>query len=254
MIDTHCHLYSKEFEKDIDAVIARAKNAGVSKFYLPAIDSSTHSDMMLLEEKFRGACFSMIGLHPCSVKSDFKKELDAVEELLAKRKFAAIGEAGLDFYWDTSFKNEQYAALEYQIELALKHHLPLILHTRSATKETIEVVKRHGSTGLKGIFHCFGGTVEEARQIISCNFMLGIGGVVTYKNSGLDGVLPHIDLEHLVLETDAPYLSPVPHRGKRNESAYLTEIVKKIAVIKNTTDEEVREKTTANAERLFNSN
>ncbi len=251
MIDTHCHLYVKEFEQDIELVIERAGAAGVSKFYLPAIDSNTHSDMIALEEKFKGVCFSMIGLHPCSVKADYEKELTIIEEYLKQRKFSAIGETGLDFYWDTNFKKEQCIALERQILLALQYQLPLVLHTRSAMQETINVIKKYAFTGLKGIFHCFGGNLDEAKQIIESNFLLGIGGVVTYKNSGLADVLPHISMEHIVLETDAPYLSPVPYRGKRNESSYLTEVVKKIAAIKNIEVDEVMAATTLNADNLF---
>jgi len=251
MTDTHCHLYVKEFEHDIQLVIERAGAAGVSKFYLPAIDSSTHSYMIALEEKFKGVCFSMIGLHPCSVKEDYEKELTIIEEYLKQRKFSAIGETGLDFYWDTNFKKEQYIALERQILLALQYQLPLVLHTRSAMQETIDVIKKYASAGLKGVFHCFGGNLDEAKQIIESNFLLGIGGVVTYKNSGLADVLPDISMEHIVLETDAPYLSPVPYRGKRNESSYLTEVVKKIAAIKNIEVDEVISATTLNADKLF---
>ncbi len=251
MIDTHCHLYAKEFEGDIEEVMHRADIAGVSKFYLPAIDSSTHNEMIALEDKYKGKCLAMIGLHPCSVKADYGNEISIIELLLEKRKFAAIGETGLDFYWDSSFKQEQYIALEKQIELALKYRLPLVLHTRNAMQETIDVIKKYTSTGLKGIFHCFGGSLEEAKQIVACNFLLGIGGVVTYKNSGLDKVLPQIGMEHIVLETDAPYLSPVPYRGKRNECSYLTEVVKKIAELKNTTTAEVIRITTLNVQNLF---
>jgi len=251
IIDTHCHLYTKEFEDDIEMVMQRAAAVGVQKFYLPAIDSSTHNEMMALEVRYKDSCFAMIGLHPCSVKENYEDEIAIIEALLSKRKFAAIGETGLDFYWDSSFKKEQYEALEIQIKLALQYHLPLVLHTRNAMQETIDVIKKYKATGLKGIFHCFGGTLEEANQITDSNFLLGIGGVVTYKNSGLDEVLSHIDLQHIVVETDAPYLSPVPYRGKRNESSYLTEIVKKIASIKTITAEDVIKSTTLNATKLF---
>lgn len=254
MIDTHCHLYAEVMAKDIEQIMERAEKVGVKKFYLPAIDSSTHEEMMMLEENFKGKCFSMIGLHPCSVKEDYIKELELIDKLLCKRKFAAIGETGLDFYWDTRFKNEQYLALHHQIELALQYKLPLILHTRNAMQETIDVIKKYSSTPLRGIFHCFGGKAEEASQIIDLNFLLGIGGVVTYKKSGLDEVLKNIDLAHIVLETDAPYLSPVPYRGKTNESSYIIEVVKRLAEIKNISVEEVDAITTANAEELFGKN
>ena len=251
MIDSHCHLYSDEFENDIDLVLERAREKGVQKFYLPAIDSSTHGKMLALEQKFPSTCYAMIGLHPCSVNVSFEKELEIIENLLAERPFAAIGETGLDFHWDTSFSKEQYLALERQIELALQYKIPLVLHTRKAMQETINVIRKYKGKGLKGIFHCFGGSLQEAQQIVGCGFLLGIGGVVTYKNAGLQQVLPNIGLEHLVLETDAPYLSPVPYRGKRNESSYLVEIAHKIAEIKNIASSEVMAATTLNAERLF---
>lgn len=253
LIDTHCHLYSEDFLPDIAAVIEHAERESVKKFYLPAIDSSTHGAMMELEEKFPGRCFAMIGLHPCSVKEDYEKELAAISQLLLERNFAGIGETGLDFYWDKTFVKEQYLALETQAEWALEYKLPLILHTRNAMDETIEAVKPFAARGLRGIFHCFGGTIEQARQITAAGFLLGIGGVVTYKNAGLDKVLDKVDIQHLVLETDAPYLSPVPFRGKRNESQYLGLVAKKIAAIKNMSLEEVAAATTASAEQIFNS-
>ena len=251
MIDTHCHLYSEELVQDIEAVLRRAEAAGIQKFYLPAIDCATTEKMLQLEEHYPGKCFAMIGLHPCSVKEDYLTELKHIEQLLQQRSFAGIGETGLDFYWDTTYKAEQYAALEKQIEWALQYKLPLILHTRNAMQETIDVVKRYKGTGLRGIFHCFGGTTGEARQVIDCGFLLGIGGVVTYKNSGLPAVLEQVSPEHLVLETDAPYLAPVPYRGKRNESSYMTETARKLAAIYNVTPEEIDRITTANAEKCF---
>lgn len=252
MIDTHCHLYSEELESDIEGVMGRAEKAGIESFYLPAIDKSTAEIMFALEAKYPGKCHAMIGLHPCSVNAGYEEELDFVKEQLQKRSFAAIGEAGLDFYWDTTFREQQYDALHEQIKLALQYDLPLVLHTRNAMQETIDVVGSYKGKGLKGIFHCFGGSENEARQIIELDFLLGIGGVVTYKKSGLDQVLKNIDLSHIVLETDAPYLSPVPYRGKRNESSYLVEVVKKIAEIKNVSIKEIDLTTTANAEKLFN--
>ncbi len=251
MIDTHCHLYTEELLPDIDAVICRAEEAGINKFYLPAIDCTTTGKMLELEAKFPGKCFAMIGLHPCSVNAGYLQELDHIEKLLQERTFAGIGETGLDFYWDTTYKAEQYLALEKQIEWALQYKRPLILHTRNAMQETIDVIKKYKGTGLKGIFHCFGGTKEEAAQIIDCDFLLGIGGVVTYKKSGLAEVLEDIDLQHVVMETDAPYLAPVPYRGKRNESSYMIEVAKKLAEIKNIPVEEVGKITTENAEKCF---
>lgn len=251
MIDTHCHIYLPEFEADIDAVIGRAEEAGVKKFYLPAIDSNTNEAMFKLEERFPGKCIAMAGLHPCYVKENYEDELKVVADLLAKRKFAAIGEIGLDFYWDKTFTSQQYKALEIQVSWALQYHLPIVLHTRNATMETFEAIKQHCSSGLKGVFHCFGGSLEEARIITEAGFLLGIGGVVTYKNAGLAETLREIDLKHLVLETDAPYLTPVPHRGKRNESAYLRIIAQKIADVKGCTIEEVEAVTTKNAGEFF---
>lgn len=253
LIDTHCHLYLKEFATNIDAVVNRAVQQQVQKFYLPAIDSETHEDLIALELKYPNHCFAMMGLHPCYVKSNYQEELAIVEKWLHRRKFVGIGEAGLDFYWDKSYVKEQYLALEQQIEWALQYQLPIILHTRNATQETIDVVAKYAGRGLTGIFHCFGGSTIEAKQIIDLGFYLGIGGVVTYKNAGLDLVLKEIELKNMVLETDAPYLSPVPHRGKRNESAYLMDIAQKIASIKECTVEEVASVTTHNSEIIFNS-
>jgi TatD DNase family protein len=251
IIDTHCHLYLSEFSNEIDDFITRAKDNGVEKIYLPAINSETSEALILLEEKYPDICLAMMGLHPCYVKSDYTDELQKVEDLLAQRKFVAIGECGLDFYWDKTFVKEQYLVLKQQIEWALKYNLPIILHTRNATQETIDVIKKYKGSNLKGIFHCFGGTIEEARQIIDLGFYMGIGGVVTYKNAGLDVVLKEIDLDYIVLETDAPYLSPVPNRGKTNEPANLKIIAGKIASIKNVSYELVAEITSRNAAILF---
>lgn len=251
MIDTHCHLYVDEFKADIKDVIDRALTAGIKKFYLPAIDSSEHSNMLLLEERYPAVCYAMMGLHPCSVKENWIAELNIVEEWLAKRKFAAIGEIGLDFYWDTTFTEQQYKAFRMQIELALQYGLPIVIHTRNAMKQTIEVVEEYVSKGLRGIFHCFGGSIDEAKRIIDAGFYLGIGGVVTYKKAGLAQVLENIDLKFIVLETDAPYLTPVPYRGKRNESSYLKFIIEKLAQVKNVSVNDVEAATTANAKKIF---
>lgn len=251
MTDTHCHLYLPAFDDDRDAVMQRAGDAGVKRFYLPAIDMSCTARMEMMEEKYSGRCFAMAGLHPCSVKENYREELQHVERQLTQRKFAGIGETGLDLYWDKTFIKEQNIALEVQAELALQYDLPLILHTRNATQETIDVIKKFKGGGLKGIFHCFGGPENEAMQIIDLGFYLGIGGVLTYKNSGLDTALKNIDMDHIVLETDAPYLSPVPLRGKRNESSYLVYIAEKLAEIKNISLEEVKSITTVNAEKIF---
>jgi TatD DNase family protein len=249
--DTHCHLYSNEFAADIDEVIKRAVIEGAEKFYLPAIDSTTHDQMITLEESYPGKCIAMMGLHPCSVKENYLYELHIVEEWLAKKKFAAVGEIGLDFYWDKTFTEQQYDAFRKQIELALQYKLPIVIHTRNAMPQTITVVKEYTSKGINGIFHCFSGTYEEAIEITDMGFYLGIGGVITYKNAGLAEVIKKIDVKHLVVETDAPYLTPVPFRGKRNESSYLKYIIEKLAQVKNIPAEEIAAVTTANAQKIF---
>jgi TatD DNase family protein len=251
MVDTHCHLYVDEFKADIDDVIKRAGVEGINKFYLPAIDSNEIENMFLLENKFPGKCIAMMGLHPCSVKENYLHELSIVKDWLTKRKFAAVGEIGLDFYWDKTFTLQQYEAFRIQIDLSLQFDLPIVIHTRNAMQETIDLVKEYVPRGVRGIFHCFGGSVENAEEIIEAGFYLGIGGVLTYKKSGLAEVLEKIDLKHLVLETDSPYLTPVPYRGKRNESSYLKYIAEKLALIKNVSVEEVASVTTANAEKIF---
>lgn len=251
LTDTHCHLYSKEFAADTDAMIQRAVAEQVTKFYLPAIDSETHDDMLLLEKKYPGKCIAMMGLHPCSVKEDYLDELKIVEQWLAARPFPAIGEIGLDFYWDTTFAAQQYEAFRMQMEWAIQYKLPVVIHTRKAMTETIELVKAYSAKGVRGIFHCFSGTYEEALAVTELGFLIGIGGVLTYKNSGLDKVVDKIDLQHMVLETDAPYLTPVPFRGKRNESSYMKFVADKLAAIKNISADEVAAVTTANAEKIF---
>lgn len=251
IIDTHCHLYLNEFKKDIEQVIERAEAEGVRKFYLPGIDSSEIDNMLLLEERFPGKCIAMMGLHPCSVKENYQDELTKVKNWMAKRKFAAVGEIGLDFYWDKTFAEQQYMAFRIQIELSLKYNLPIVIHTRDAMQETIDVVKEYEPKGVKGIFHCFSGSIENAKEITDAGFYLGIGGVVTYKNAGLAEVLDKVDLKHMVLETDSPYLTPVPFRGKRNESSYLKYVVERLAAIKNVSAEEVAEVTSTNAEKIF---
>jgi TatD DNase family protein len=251
VIDTHAHLYSEEFQGDIDLVIARAQKAGVSKMYLPAIDSSQTEAMLALEQKFPGVCIPMMGLHPCYVKENVVTELAHVKSWLDLRDFVAIGEIGLDFYWDKTFTNQQYEAFDTQMQWALDLNSPIVIHTRNAMQETINRVKPFAQKGLKGIFHCFSGSAESAKQIIDLGFLLGIGGVITYKNAGLPEVLEAVGLEHLVLETDAPYLTPVPFRGKRNESSYLTYIISKLAEVKSVTELEVATITSANADKIF---
>jgi TatD DNase family protein len=253
IIDTHTHLYLNDFAADIDEVIKRAADEGVEKFYLPAIDSSETENIFSLEKKYPGKCFAMMGLHPCSVKQNYKEELYLVYNWLQKRKFAAVGEIGLDFYWDKTFTDQQYESFHRQIEWALQFDLPVVLHSREAVQQSIDVIKEYEGKNLRGIFHCFSGTLQNALDIIGTGFYLGIGGVITYKNSGLAEVIKEIDLKHIVLETDAPYLTPVPFRGKRNESSYLKYVVQKIAEVKNFSIEEVAKVTSMNAENIFKS-
>ena len=249
--DTHCHIYLPAFENDLPAVIQRAENEGVTKLFLPAIDSSETDRMLAVEARYPGTCFAMMGLHPCHVQQNYREELDMVAQWLEQRPFAAVGEIGLDFYWDKTYTQEQYDAFKTQMQWALDKQLNIVIHTRNALPEAIETVAPFAAKGLRGIFHCFGGTTEEARAITAMGFHLGIGGVVTYKNSGLSEVLPHIPLEYIVLETDAPYLTPVPFRGKRNESSYLKYVVAKLAEIKNCSPEEIARVTTENAMQIF---
>lgn len=251
LIDTHTHLYVEEFKDDIDSAVQRALAEGVEKFYLPAIDAFENHALLALEEKFPERMFAMAGLHPCSVKENFKEELEKINHQLSQREFAGIGETGLDFYWDTSFAEQQYESLERHAEWALQYKRPLVLHTRNATQEAIDLVKNYKGQGLYGIFHCFSGTLQNAKDIIELGFYLGIGGVLTFKNSGLAEVIKDVDLKYIVLETDAPYLAPVPFRGKRNESSYLKYIVQKLADVKQLPVEEVARQTTENAEFIF---
>lgn len=251
LIDTHCHLYLPEFAGDIAEVIQRASSAGVSRFYLPNIDSSSLNDMLQLEKKFPGQCIAMMGLHPCSVNENVKQELEIVEKQLSARKFVAVGEIGLDFYWDKTHVQQQYEAFRQQIEWALQYDIPIVIHSRDSIDECIEVVSEYTSRGIRGVFHCFGGSIEQANKISAIGFYMGIGGVVTYKKAGLENVLDKVDLQWLVLETDAPYLTPVPFRGKRNESSYLHYVGSRLAEIKNMPLEEIAAATTANALRLF---
>ncbi len=251
IIDTHCHLYHEDFDADRPAMMERANAQGVGGFYLPAIDSNVIAAMLQMEEDYPQQCFAMMGLHPCSVKENYEAELRIAEEWLQRRKFAAIGETGLDFYWDKTFTPQQYSAFKVQVGWAKQYKIPIVIHSRQSTQECIDVIAALHDGQLGGVFHCFGGSVEEALQITGLGFYLGIGGVITYKNSGLAAVIAQLPLDKIVLETDAPYLTPVPFRGKRNESAYLSHVVKKIAEVKNMSVKEVEEITTQNAGKLF---
>lgn len=251
LIDTHCHLYLDEFAADREAMITRAKETGVGRFYLPAISSEETNHMLELEQAFPDICIPMMGLHPCYVKEDFQKELELVAGWLEKRSFVAIGEIGLDYYWDTQFAKEQLLAFNLQMQWALNKQLPIVIHTRNAMADTLTAVQPYAEKGLRGIFHCFSGNASEAARIVEMGFYLGIGGVITYKNAGLAEALENISIDNLVLETDAPYLTPIPFRGKRNESSYLTYIVSKLAAVKNLPETEVARITTANAQKIF---
>lgn len=251
MIDTHAHIYSEQFASDADEVVARALEAGVNKILLPNIDSTTIDGMLELEEKYPNICYSMMGLHPCSVKADFEKELYIVEDWLSKHKFLAVGEMGTDLYWDKTFWEQQKEAFNIQCDLALKYDLPIVIHCRETIDETIDLVQAYASQGLKGVFHCFTGTEEQGRKITDLGFYLGLGGVSTFKNGGMDQVIPHLDKTKIMLETDSPYLTPAPHRGKRNEPSYVSLICDKVSEYLGLSKEEVAKMTTNNAEVLF---
>ena len=252
LTDTHTHLYSKEFDTERTILIQKAIDSGISRMFMPNVDSDSIPGMFLVEKQFPENCFAMMGLHPCSVGSNYQQELQVVEYWLNKRKFVAIGEIGIDLYWDKTFIAQQQDAFRMQIQLAKKHELPYVIHARNSFDEVMEVVSEFKNDHLKAIFHCFSGTIEQAEQIVEMkNFKLGIGGVVTFKNSGLDKVVEAIDLKHLVLETDAPYLAPVPFRGKTNQPEYLLVVAQKIAEIKNISLEEVVEVTTQNSKEIF---
>jgi TatD DNase family protein len=251
LIDTHCHIYSSEFDSDRPAMIARAENEGITKMLMPAIDVTTHAAMFEVEDEYPGSCASMMGLHPCSVKGNYHEEMKIAEEYFAARRFVAVGETGLDFYWDISFLKEQYQAFQQQIEWALHYNIPIVIHSRESLNECIDVIDKNQNGSLKGVFHCFSGSMEQAKKIIDLNFYLGIGGVLTFKKSGLDAVIQQTDLKNIVLETDAPYLAPVPFRGRRNESSYVKYITQKLAEIKRIPVSEVAIITTENAQRLF---
>jgi len=252
LIDTHSHIYSEEFDSDRAEVIARAKAAGVTKIILPNVDSESLPRMLQLESEYPSYCFAAIGLHPTSVKENYAEELAIVKKELERREYIAIGEIGIDLYWDKSFLKEQIQVFVQQIEWALEYNLPVIIHVRDSFSETMEVLEQFQGKGLKGVFHSFTGTIDQAREIIEFGgFYIGINGIVTFKNSGLDAVVEQIDAQYLLLETDAPYLTPAPFRGKRNESEHLTLIAAKLATIFNINFNQITRITTENAYKLF---
>ncbi len=254
MIDTHAHIYLEQFHKDLDQVIDDAKEAGVQQILMPNVDEDTIDDMMEVEEKYPEYCTAMMGLHPCSVNKHFERSLYLVEEWLNKRPFVAIGEIGTDLYWDKSSFKYQKEAFCIQVNWAKQKGLPVVIHCRDSIDETLDLLEPLVTSASRGVFHCFTGNQQQADRIIALGFKLGIGGVVTFKNSGLDQTLKEVPLEHLVLETDSPYLSPVPFRGKRNQPAYLQHILNKLSETYETTPEDIKRVSTNNAIALFKLN
>lgn len=252
IIDTHSHIYTEDFDNDIDDVIDRAKKTGVDKILLPNIDSSSLNRLHHISDKYSEYCIPMMGLHPTSINSNWKTELDIIKQQLSSRSYIAIGEIGMDLYWDKTFEEEQKYAFEEQLRWSIEYNLPVAIHSRDAISQCIASIKKVGKESLRGVFHSFGGTEQELFDILSLNnFMLGINGVVTFKNSTLSSVLKNTDLSHIIVETDSPYLAPVPYRGKRNESSYTLNIVEKLAEIYIVSTDKVGEITSENAEKLF---
>ncbi|MAO07866.1 MAG: hydrolase TatD [Alteromonas sp.] len=251
LTDTHTHLYSEAFDDDRDKMMQTAIKEGVGRFFIPAIDASYTQAMYDLEKNYPNRVFLMMGLHPTHVKENYEEELAHVEAQFEKRSFYAVGEIGIDLYWDTSTLAIQKMAFKRQIQLAKKHQLPIVIHCRDAFDEVFEVLETEKDDRLFGIFHCFTGTFEQAQKALSYNMKLGIGGVVTFKNGKIDRFLNKIDIQHIVLETDAPYLAPTPHRGKRNESSYLKLICEKVATVYGISEEKVAQITTSNSKEVF---
>ncbi|NNL07624.1 MAG: TatD family hydrolase [Croceitalea sp.] len=249
--DTHTHLYSEQFDDDRDQMMQRALGIGVQRFFVPAIDSTYTRAMYDLEAKYPKNVFLMMGLHPTHVKDNYKEELLHIEKELDSRKFYAVGEIGIDLYWDKSTLREQQDAFVHQIKLAKKYKLPIVIHCRESFDEIFEILEQQKDDDLYGIFHCFTGSLEQAHRAISFNLKLGIGGVATFKNGKIDQFLKQIDLRHIVLETDAPYLAPVPYRGKRNESAHIIKVLEKLALIYGIEQEKIADITTANSKEVF---
>ena len=251
IIDTHTHLYLNQFKDDIDKVIQRSKDKGINKFIFPAIDSTHFDDMHDLKNKYPGSIYLMSGLHPTNVKENYNEELEFVVNSLKGHDYVAIGEIGIDLYWDKTYLKQQQDAFEFQIRLAIKNDLPIVIHCREAFDEIFEILDKENCTKLRGVFHCFTGTLNQANRAIRLGFKLGIGGVVTFKNGGIDKFLSQIDLKHIVLETDSPYLAPVPFRGKRNESSYITYVIDKLSEIYGLPIKKIASETTKNAEKVF---
>lgn len=251
IIDTHAHIYLDQFRGDLDAMLDRARSAGVNRIYMPGIASADIPDLLRTEELYPDLCRAMMGLHPCYVGDDYKRELDVVSDWLSKRLFAAVGEVGLDFHWDLTHVEAQREAFATQVGWAADLGLPVVIHSRKSTDACIDIIRGQQDGRLRGIFHCFSGSVEEAREIIDLGFYLGIGGVLTYKNGGLAPVIEAVGLDRLVLETDAPYLTPVPFRGKRNEPAHLQLVAQRLSEVSGVSLGQVAAITTQNAEAVF---
>ena len=251
IIDTHTHLYSDQFKEDIDDVIAKAKENGIKKFIFPAIDSSHYDSMHSLKNRYPHDIFLMSGLHPTDVKENYKDELNFVVNSLKHHNYVAIGEIGIDLYWDKTYLKEQQDAFRFQIKLAIKNDLPIVIHCRESFDEIFEILEEENCDKLRGVFHCFTGNIDQAKKAIGLGFLLGIGGVVTFKNGGIDKFINQIDLKHIVLETDSPYLAPVPFRGKRNESSYIIYVLEKLSELYELPKEEIASTTTNNAEKMF---
>jgi TatD DNase family protein len=252
LIDTHCHLYSEQFDTDREQVIANAKRMGVDRILLPNVDLQTVAGMHELVANHPGVCYPMMGLHPCDVKPDYETEIAQLFSFFDTHTYCAVGEIGIDLYWDKTTQDIQEKAFLMQVDFALEKGLPIAIHSRNATHRIIEMLKPYKSKGLTGVFHCFSESLELAEEILKLGgFKLGIGGVLTYKNAGLPEVLKQIDLQHIILETDSPYLPPVPHRGKRNEPAYTRLVAEKLADVKGVSLRDIADITTANAEQLF---
>ena len=251
IIDTHTHLYLNQFKEDIDDVIAKAKENGIKKFIFPAIDSSHFDSMHSLKNKYPDEIYLMSGLHPIDVKENYKDELDFVVNTLKTNNYIAIGEIGIDLYWDKTYIKEQQDAFRFQIRLAVKNDLPIVIHCRESFDEIFEILEEEKCDKLRGVFHCFTGNIDQAKKAIGLGFLLGIGGVVTFKNGGIDKFINQIDLKHIVLETDSPYLAPVPFRGKRNESSYIIYVLEKLSELYQLPKEEIAYITTNNAEKMF---
>ncbi len=250
--DSHAHIYLEEFDHDRGDALQRCRTSGVERIYMPNIDHTSIDGMLEVEATHPEFCIPMMGLHPCSVKKDFEKELYLVESWLGRRRFAAIGEMGTDLYWDKTFWGQQQEAFIIQVQWAKQYELPIVIHCRDSIDETILLLEKHCDKNLRGVFHCFTGTKAQAERIVKLGFYIGLGGVATFKNGGLDQVIPDIDTSHILLETDSPYLSPVPHRGKRNEPSYIPLIGARVAALKGIPVEDVQSITTSNVQKLFN--